>query len=111
MLALKNETGSAIELQIEFGECTNEFIKELSESKEFENVKLGTLEGEKTQTFHLGLGSWYEADLIALMECTQSINIIEDGKPMRKIEGEALKKILPEVKKNIAKNLVTITII
>jgi hypothetical protein len=110
MLALKNETGNTIELQIEFGECTNEFVQSLSESKELEKVILGTSESEKIRTFNLGLGSWYEADLEALIDCTQSINIKEVGKPMRKIEGEELKKILPDVKKNTRENLVTITI-
>mgnify|MGYP006187539969 CR=1 FL=1 len=110
MLALKNETGNVIELQIEFGECENEFIKELSESKEFENVTLGNSEGENVEFFSLGMGKWYEADLEAFIECTKSINIKEAGKPIRKIEGEELKKMLPEVKKNIDENLVTITI-
>jgi hypothetical protein len=56
------------------------------------------------------MGKWYEADLEAFIECTKSINIKEAGKPIRKIEGEELKKMLPEVKKNIDENLVTITI-
>jgi pectate lyase len=110
MLALKNETGKVIELQIEFGECENEFITELSESKELENITLGVSEDENIEFFNLGMGGWYETDLIALIECTKSINIKEAGKPIRKIEGAELKKILPEVKKNIAKNLIIITI-
>lgn len=111
IIIIQNETEANIELEIALKDCENEWIQSLNENGEFKQIRLGTSQKEKTQSYAFGIGHWTEEDLDALIECTESIIIKKVGKSMRKIEGEELRKMLPDKKKGVFKNVMKIKIL
>ena len=112
IITIENRTNSKIEINIEFKDCKNQFIQMVNYNKEFKKVILDRTREERVEVYLFGVGGWSKDEFKAFIESAESITVKEAGKPIRQIEGEELRNMLPKKRKGILfKNLMTIKIL
>jgi hypothetical protein len=111
MLTFENKTKHSIEIIVEFETDDCNILKPLMDAKNFKNVKLGTEEENKGETFYFGIGTWSKQEANALLECTESIFLLENGKRTREIKGEELKKMLTIEVKGVFNHYIIMTVL
>lgn len=115
LLTFTNNTPKPIELEItltDTSSCYSEFRKgfELAENEGTKEIKLDITKDNNSESIFFGIGTWHPDAFGILLGCIDSIKIIEEGKPIKKIDADILREMYPEIRKGLLKNIIKIEV-
>ena len=92
VIVIKNFGKEPIHLDILFNDCEKPEAFSFLEGEHFANIYLGT-DGMNMHIIHMGMGAWSDDEIVTVLDCIESIQVIKEGDGPYFIEGAPLKAL------------------
>ena len=109
VILIKNNGEQTIQVDILLNDCEESEAFSFLEGEHFRNINIG-LDGENMHIIHMGMGTWSEEEMMEVLDCIASIEVLKNDGEALSIDGEALMALKDLSVESSTKNYIELSI-